>query len=202
MPLWAARKPLILASKSEGRRKILGAAGVPVEIRPAPIDERAVEARSHVRGAEEVARVLAGAKAHTVAAEMPGRVVLGADQTLTLDGKRFSKPNGRAEASGQLRALRGRTHQLHSALCLVRDGEVLFEVSDSAALTMRAFSDRFIESYLDTAGAGAYASVGGYQIETVGVHLFERIAGDYFTILGLPLLPLLGYLRKSGMVAD
>jgi len=202
MPLWAASKPLILASKSEGRRKILGAAGVPVEIRPASIDERAIEARSQVQSALDVARVLAGAKAHTVAAEMPGRVVLGADQTLTLDGKRFSKPADRAAAVEQLRALRGRTHQLHSALCLVRDGEVLFETSDDAWLIMRNFSDRFIDSYLDTAGAGAYASVGGYQIETVGVHLFERIAGDYFTILGLPLLPLLGYLRKCGKVAD
>jgi septum formation protein len=202
MPLWAASKPLVLASKSEVRRKILGAAGVPVEIRPAPIDERAVEARSHVHGAEEIARVLAGAKTHTVATEMPGRIVLGADQTLTLDGTRFTKPNGRAGAAEQLRALRGKTHQLHSALCLVRDGKVLFEVSDSADLTMRDFSDRFIESYLDTAGAGAYSSVGGYQIETVGIHLFERVAGDYFTILGLPLLPLLDYLRKCGMVAD
>ena len=202
MPLWAASKPLILASKSEGRRKILGAAGVPVEIRRASIDERAIEARSQVQSALDVARVLAGAKAHTVAAEMPGRVVLGADQTLTLDGKRFSKPADRAAAVEQLRALRGRTHQLHSALCLVRDGEVLFETSDDAWLIMRNFSDRFIDSYLDTAGAGAYASVGGYQIETVGVHLFERIAGDYFTILGLPLLPLLGYLRKCSMVAD
>jgi septum formation protein len=202
MPLWAANKPLILASKSEVRRKLLAAAGLPVEIRPAPIDERAVEARSHVHGALEVARVLAGAKAHTVAAEMPGRVVLAADQTLTLAGKRFSKPNSRAEATEQLRALRGKTHQLHSALCVARDGEVLFEASDDAWLVMRNFSDGFIDSYLDTAGAGAYGSVGGYQIETVGIHLFEKISGDYFTILGLPMLPLLNFLRESGMAAD
>jgi septum formation protein len=201
MPLWTASKPLILASKSAVRRRILAAAGVPVETRPAPIDERAVEARSHVHEAAEVARVLAGAKAHTVAAEMPARIVLGADQTLTLDGQRFSKPTDRDSARAQLLALRGKTHRLHSALTIVRDGVVLFEHSDSATLTMRDFSDRFIESYLDTAGTAAYASVGGYQIENVGTHLFARIEGDYFTILGLPLLPLLAYFRDSGVVA-
>jgi septum formation protein len=201
MPLWISSKPLILASKSAVRRRILAAAGVPVEVRAAPIDERAVEARSHVHEAAEVARVLAGAKAHTVAAEMPARIVLGADQTLTLDGQRFSKPTDRDSARVQLMALRGKTHRLHTALTIVRDGVVLFEHSDSAALTMRGFSDRFVESYLDTAGAAAYASVGGYQIENVGTHLFERIEGDYFTILGLPLLPLLAYFRDSGVVA-
>ena len=202
MALWIASKPLVLASKSEVRRNILAGAGVPVESRPAPIDERAIEARSHVHEAAEVARVLAGAKAHTVAAQMPARVVLGADQTLTLDGQRFSKPTDRDGARQQLQDLRGKVHRLHSALTLVRDGEVLFEHSDAAELTMRAFSDRFLDSYLDSAGEAAYASVGGYQIESVGIHLFERIDGDYFTILGLPLLPLLGYLRQSGMMAD
>lgn len=201
MPLWVSNKPLVLASKSEVRRKMLAAAGVPVEIRPASIDERGVEARSYVQSALEVAQVLAGAKAHTVAAEMPGRVVLAADQTLTLDGRRFSKPTSRAEAAEQLRLLRGKTHQLHSALCVVRDGEVLFEAADDAWLVMRNFSDRFVESYLDTAGDSAFGSVGGYQVETVGIHLFEKISGDYFTILGLPLLPLLEFLRASGMAA-
>jgi septum formation protein len=199
MPMWRAPKPLLLASKSEVRRKILAAAGVPVEARPAPIDERAIEARSHVRDARDVARVLAGAKAHTMAAEMPARVVLGADQTLTLGQRRFSKPVDRDSAREQLKALRGATHELHSALTLVRDGEVLFEYSDTARLTMWAFSDEFIERYLDAVGAGAFASVGGYQIESVGINLFERVEGDYFTILGLPLLPLLQYLRQSGM---
>jgi septum formation protein len=146
--------------------------------------------------------VLAGAKAHTVAAQMPARVVLGADQTLTLDGRRFSKPVDRDSAREQLRALRGKTHQLHSALAVVRDGAVLFEHSASAALTMRNFPDPFLERYLDVAGEAAYASVGGYQIENVGIHLFDRIEGDYFTVLGLPLLPLLGFLRQSRMMAD
>jgi septum formation protein len=202
MPLWIASKPLLLASKSEVRRKILAAAGVPIESRPAPIDERAIEARSNVHEAGEVARVLAGAKAHTVAAQMPARVVLGADQTLTLDGRRFSKPTDRDAAREQLLALRGKTHRLHSALTVVRDGAVLFEHSDTAELTMRDFSDRFLESYLDSVGDSAFASVGGYQIESAGIQLFERIAGDYFTILGLPLLPLLRFLRQAGLMRD
>lgn len=202
MPLWIAPKPLVLASKSEVRRKILASAGVPIESRPAPIDERAIEARSQVHDAAEVARVLAGAKAHTVAAQMPARIVLGADQTLTLGNRRFSKPGDRAAAREQLLALRGTTHRLHSALTVVRDGEVLFDHSDTAELTMRTFSDRFLESYLDAVGDGAFASVGGYQIESAGIHLFERISGDYFTILGLPLLPLLAFLRRSGVMRD
>jgi septum formation protein len=202
MPLWIASKPLLLASKSEVRRKILAAAGVPIESRPAPIDERAIEARSNVHEAGEVARVLAGAKAHTVAAQMPARVVLGADQTLTLGEQRFSKPADRDAAREQLLALRGKTHRLHSALTVVRDGAVLFEHSDTAELTMRDFSDRFLESYLDSVGDSAFASVGGYQIESAGIQLFERIAGDYFTILGLPLLPLLRFLRQAGLMRD
>jgi septum formation protein len=202
MPLWMASKPLLLASKSEVRRKILAAAGVPIESRPAPIDERAIEERSHVHEAGEVARVLAGAKAHTVAAQMPARVVLGADQTLTLGEQRFSKPADRDAAREQLLTLRGKTHRLHSALTVVRDGAVLFEHSDTAELTMRDFSDRFLESYLDSVGDSAFASVGGYQIESAGIQLFERIAGDYFTILGLPLLPLLQFLRQAGLMRD
>jgi septum formation protein len=202
MPLWMASKPLLLASKSEVRRKILASAGVPIESRPAPIDERAIEARSNVHEAAEVARVLAGAKAHTVAAQMPARVVLGADQTPTLGERRFSKPANRDAAREQLLALRGKTHRLHSALTVVLDGTVLFEYSDSAHLTMRNFSERFLESYLDAVGDSALASVGGYQIESAGIHLFEKISGDYFTILGLPLLPLLQFLRQDGLMRD
>jgi septum formation protein len=135
-----------------------------------------------------------------VARSVPGRLVLGADQTLARGNKRFSKPANRAAAAGQLRALRGRTHELHSALALVRDGAVLFDCVESARLTMRKISDRFIDDYLDMAGAAALASVGAYQLEGIGIHLFERVEGDYFTILGLPLLPLLAYLRQNGFV--
>jgi septum formation protein len=200
MPLWLDRQPLVLASKSDIRGKILAAAGLRFGIRPAHIDERAVEAAANVADAEAAARVLARAKADAVAASAPGHIVLGADQTLALGAQRFSKPADRAAASEQLRALRGRTHELHSALALVRDGKVLFEFCDTARLTMRDFSDRFLSDYLDMAGDTALASVGGYQLEGIGIHLFERVEGDYFTILGLPLLPLLAFLRENGFV--
>ena len=201
MPLWLAPQPLVLASKSDVRGKILAAAGLRFEIRPAHIDERAVEAREGPLDAEAAARLLARKKAESVAARLRGRLVLGADQTLARGGKRFSKPTDRAEAAGQLRELRGRTHELNSALALVRDGEVLFDCVDTARLTMRDFSDAFLNDYLDMAGGAALTSVGGYQLEGAGVHLFERVDGDYFTILGLPLLPLLAFLREKGFVA-
>jgi septum formation protein len=201
MPLWLAAHPLVLASKSAARRTLLDAAGIAVEIRPADIDERAVEAKATADGAAAVAAMLARAKARAVAAQMPGRLVLGADQTLALEAQRFSKPLDRAGAKEQLRALRGHTHALHSALALVRDGEVVFEHGDTARLTMRAFSDKFLDDYLDAAGSTVTASVGGYQLEGPGIQLFERIEGDYFTILGLPLLPLLDFLRRDGCLA-
>ena len=198
MALWLEKAPLVLASRSEARRKILADAGIPIEIRAAEIDEREVEREAQVQEAGMVARLLARAKAQAVSRDLRGRLVLGADQTLTLEGRRFSKPVGRNSAREQLRALRGKAHQLHSAIALVRDGVLVFEHVEMASLTMRGFSDAFVETYLDTADAAAYASVGGYQIESAGIHLFEKIEGDYFTILGLPLLPLLAYLRQSG----
>ena len=200
MPLWLSPQPLVLASKSDVRGKMLAAVGLRFEIRAAQIDERAAEGEAGTPDAAAAARFLARAKATAVAASLPGRLVLGADQTLARGAKRFSKPANRAEAAEQLRALRGRTHELHSALALVRDGAVLFDCVDSARLTMRNVSDRFLEDYLDMVGAAALASVGGYQLEGLGIHLFERVDGDYFTILGLPLLPLLNYLRQNGYV--
>ena len=200
MPLWLATQPLVLASRSDIRGKILAAAGLRFEIRPAQIDERAVEAAAKPKDASAAARILARAKAEAVSANMPDRPVLGADQTLALGVHRFTKPKDRAEALAQLKALRGRPHELHSALALVLDGKVLFECVETARLTMRDLSDRFLEDYLDMAGDLALSSVGAYQLESIGVHLFERIEGDYFTILGLPLLPLLAYLRGSEFV--
>jgi septum formation protein len=200
MPLWIAEHPLLLASKSDIRGKVLAAAGLRFGIRPAQIDERAIEAKAGVVDAVAAAQLLARAKAAAVAGNHPGYLVLGADQTLALDATRFSKPKDRVEAVAQLRTLRGQTHELHSALALVRDGEVLFELVDTARLTMRDFSDRFLDDYLDMAGDVALSSVGGYQLEGIGIHLFEEVEGDYFTILGLPLLPLLAYLRRSGFV--
>ena len=144
--------------------------------------------------------LLARAKADAVARALPGRLVSGADQTLARGATRFSKPANHAEALEQLRSLRGQTHELHSALALVRDGKVLFDCLDSAKLTMRDVSDRFIKDYLDMASDAALTSVGSYQLEGIGIHLFERVEGDYFTILGLPLLPLLRFLRQSKLV--
>jgi septum formation protein len=201
MVLWLAPQPLVLASRSDIRGKILAAAGLRFEIRPSQIDERAVEAKSGAADSAAVARHLARAKADVVAASLPGRMVLGADQTLARGAKRFGKPADRAEAADQLRALRGRTHELHSALALVRDKEAVFTCVDTARLTMRDFSDRFLNDYLDMAGDAAMNSVGSYQLEGIGIHLFERVEGDYFTILGLPLLPLLNFMRQSKLVA-
>jgi septum formation protein len=201
MPLWLAGEPLVLASKSAIRHAVLRDAGIPVAVEPADIDERAIEQRSAKQDAGELAAVLAREKARTVAARLPGRLVLGADQTLALGERRFSKPADRAGARRQLAALRGQTHELHSAVALARGSSVLFEHREVARLTMRSFSDQFLEAYLDAAGAALTASVGGYQLEKVGIQLFEHIQGDHFTILGLPLVPLLEYLRTAGWLA-
>jgi septum formation protein len=200
MVLWLAPQPLVLASKSDVRGKILAAAGLRFEIRPSRIDERAVESQSGTADAAAIARLLAHAKAAAVGTSLRGRFVLGADQTLARGFKRFGKPTNRLEAAEQLRALRGRTHELHSALALVRDNEVVFSCVDTARLVMRDFSDRFLSDYLEMAGEAATTSVGGYQLEGIGIHLFERVDGDFFTVLGLPLLPLLAFLRQNNFV--
>ena len=202
MALWLAGEPLILASKSTARLALLAAAGIAVEVFPADIDERSVEARAHQEDAIAVAALLAREKAIAVSAQKPGRLVLGADQTLALGARRFSKPADRVAAQEQLNALRGNTHALHAAVAVVRDGEVLFEYADTARLRVRNFSEKFIEEYLDAAGDAVTVSVGAYQLEKPGIQLFERIEGDYFTILGLPLLPLLEFLRRERCLVE
>ena len=202
MALWAAAEPLVLASKSTARLALLAGAGIAVEVLPADIDERGIEAKAPASDAGVAAVLLAREKARAVAAQRPGRLVLGADQTLTLGTRRFSKPSGRAAAGDQLRDLRGKTHALHSALVVMRDSDVLFEHADVARLTMRMFSDFFLEQYLDLVADAVKSSVGAYQLEKAGVQLFERIEGDYFTILGLPLLPLLDFLRREHCLAE
>jgi septum formation protein len=201
MGLWLAAAPLVLASGSAVRRKILEAAGIPVEVRPASLDERAVEASAPRDEPSAVAALLARAKALRVAADFSDRLVVGADQTLALGNRRFDKAAARAAARAQLQALAGRTHELHAAIAVARGSDVLFEHVGIARLTMRPLSDAVLDRYLTAAGAGVTASVGGYQLEALGVHLFERIEGDHFTILGLPLLPLLAYLRTEGSLA-
>jgi septum formation protein len=201
MSLWIPMQPLVLASRSAARRAMLIAAGIPVESAPADIDERAVEARAGGLLPGEAATLLAREKARAVGSGYGSRFVVGADQTLALGERRFSKPADVAAAREQLRALSGKTHELHSAVAVARDGRVVFSQVDTARLTMRAISDRFIDIYLEAAGADAMASVGGYQLEKLGIHLFEKIEGDHFTILGMPLFALLTFLRREGALA-
>jgi septum formation protein len=200
MRFWLAEAPLLLASQSKIRQAMLAAAGVPLEICPAALDERAVEKKA--ASAPAAAALLAREKALAVARRFPGRLTLGADQTLALGEQRFRKPVSRTAAQAQLHALRGRTHELHSSIAFVRDDQVLFESTDSARLAMRALSDRFIELYLDAAADAATASVGAYQLEGLGAQLFARVDGDYFTVLGLPLLVVLDFLRRHGCLAS
>lgn len=201
MALWLSPDPLVLASKSAARRALLEAAGIAVSVQPAAIDERALEAQAGPQSPRKAAAILARAKATAVAADHPGLFVLGADQTLALGERRFSKAADRGAARAQLLALRGKTHTLHSAIAVARGEQVLFEHVDSARLTMRDFSDAFLDRYIETVGDAVTASVGGYQLEGPGIQLFDRVEGDYSTILGLPLLPLLRWLRSQGLLA-
>jgi septum formation protein len=202
MSLWLEPHALVLASQSAARRGLLEAAGIPIEVRPADLDERSIERRSRNTNPGELAAMLAREKAAAVAMVMADRVVIGADQTLSLDEKRLSKPVDRGTAGEQLRALRGRTHALHSGVAVLRDTKVLFEHVAVATLAMRPFTDRFLEIYLDAMGDAVTASVGAYQVEGLGIHLFERIEGDHSVILGLPLLPVLVFLRREGFLAQ
>jgi septum formation protein len=201
MAVWLEQKPLILASQSQVRQTLLANAGLSFEAKPAAIDERAIQKNSGLVAAGEIAAHLAREKARFVSLQSPGRYVIGADQTLECDGRLFNKPAGRAGAIEHLHALAGRTHALHAAIAVARDGKPLFEDVSVARLTMRELSDGAIEAYLDAAGDAVTASVGAYQLEGLGVHLFSRIEGDHFTILGLPLLPLLAFLRSQRLLS-
>jgi septum formation protein len=200
MTLWRGRYPLILASQSRARQALLANAGIDFEAIPADIDERAVQQESGLTAPGEIAALLARKKSLFVSAKLPDRFVVGADQTLALGSRLFSKPAGRAQAAEQLRALAGGTHELHSAVAVSRDGKILFADVSVARITMRKLSEDDIEAYLDEAGEAVTSSVGAYQLEGLGVHLFERIEGDHFTILGLPLLPLLAFLRSERLL--
>jgi septum formation protein len=200
MTLWRGKYPLILASQSRARQALLANAGISFEAVPAGIDEREVQQASGLSAPGDIAALLARQKALSVSAQQPDRFVVGADQTLARGARLFVKPAGRAQAAEQLRALAGGSHELHSAVAVARDGEILFERASIARMTMRQIGEPEIGAYLDEAGDAVTASVGAYQLEGLGVHLFERIEGDHFTILGLPLLPLLAFLRSERLL--
>ena len=197
---WRGTAPLVLASQSHARQALLSAAGLPFEICAAAIDERGIEAPLVASGANAagVALHLARAKALQVSAKMPDRLVIGADQTLCLEGHLFGKPVGRAAAMAQLEALSGRTHELYSGCCVARENTVLFETVGVARLSCRRLSQAFIKAYVEVAGDTLVGSAGAYRIEGFGIHLFDAIEGDHATILGLPLLALLKFLREEG----
>lgn len=196
-PLWQGTAPLLLASKSAARRALLEAARLPFEILGVEVDERAIEAEAPGAQPDRVARRLAREKALAGSGLRPDAFVIGADQTLALDDEAFHKPADRAAAKAQLSRLAGRTHALHSAVALARNGEIVFDTVEAAHLTMRPMSSSNLDAYLDAAGDVVLGSVGGYQLEGLGIHLFERVEGAHSVILGLPLLPLLGFLRKA-----
>jgi septum formation protein len=189
---------LILASTSPFRRMLMENAGLQFSSVAADINERVIEESMPAaeRTGEGVARRLAAEKALEVSRRYPNAYVIGSDQTMSLDGTLFHKPKSSEEARRQLAKLAGNTHRLNSAVAIAREGVVVEQFVSRADLTMRAFSDRFLDRYIETVGDKALLSVGGYQLEGEGIQLFEKIEGDYFTILGLPLLPLLQILRK------
>lgn len=195
--------PLILASRSAARRAMLTGAGVPHQATSADVDEGALKVGLLAEGADPagVALALARAKAEAASREHPG-LVLGSDQTLDLDGALIDKADSLDEARARLNAFRGKGHVLHSAAALAVGGETVWSAADSARMQVRAFSDAFLDAYLAAEGEGILSSVGCYRLEGLGAQLFERIEGDYFTVLGMPLWPVLAELRTRGILAS
>jgi septum formation protein len=187
---------IILASTSEIRKTILSKAGIRFTARDAGLDEKSAKSTMKECSAREVAIRLAAMKSQLTSQKAPHAVVVGADQTLGFKGKVFDKPNSLAETRQQLMALRNNTHSLYSALTCSIAGEPVWGFCDEAKLTMRNFSDAFLSQYLAQVSATYSTSVGGYKVEETGINLFDKIEGDYFTVLGLPLLPLLGFFRQ------
>lgn len=195
---------LLLASTSATRLRLLAEAGVAVEAVAPEVDERPVKVRltaSRAR-AEQVATTLAEMKAAAVSRQRPEALVIGADQVLDCDGKLLDKPSGRDGARRQLKELRGKRHRLVTAVAVAAKGEIAWRHAEAATLTMRVFSDAFLEAYLERAGEAVTSAVGAYQLEGLGVQLFTKVEGDFFAILGLPLLALLDQLRRAGAIAS
>jgi septum formation protein len=193
--------PVILASKSAARRQVLEGAGVPFEAAVAGVDEDFVKTAMLAKGAtpRDIADALAEVKAVRVSAQRP-ELVIGADQTLEFEGELYDKAETLDAARERLLKLRGKPHQLHSAVVVAKDGAPIWREVVTATLTMRPFSEAFLDRYLEHEGANALGSVGCYRLEGPGAQLFSRIEGDYFTILGLPLLGLLDLLRGHGVI--
>jgi septum formation protein len=200
MTTWLPSRPLLLASTSPTRRRLLIEADLAPDVEAPAVDERLVEISLEGASRRDVAAALALAKAQDVSGRHPGRHVLGADQTLDCDGRSFHKPSGPEEAIEHLLALSGRKHVLHSAAVIVLDGNVLAAFDDQAVLTMRHMSRAKIAEYVAAAGDEATSSVGAYRIEGLGSRLFERVEGAQSTIQGLPVLPLLGALWRLNLV--
>ena len=201
--LWLAEAPMILASKSSARRQLLESAGIQFVVEAPDIDERQLDSHFQSEGArpDQIARALACAKAAAVSTAIESQLVLGADQVLSLNGRRFNKPKHLDEAADQLQRLSGRTHELYSAISIWRDGQEIFAGSAKARMTMRPLSPLFIQRYISVAGNAILNSVGAYQFEGTGIHLFDAVDGDQSTILGLPLFALLKFLRANGNLA-
>ena len=191
---------LILASGSDVRAKLLNGAGLIFDIVPANLDEGALKKSQTGLDADTLAEVLAQAKAHAVSADVPDALVIGADQILDCEGRLYDKPVGEDGVRSHLRSLRGRAHRLISAVCVIESGAISWSNTAVATLTMRDFDDAYIEYYIQQAGPEVQSSVGAYRLEDVGVQLFQHIEGDYFTVLGLPLLPLLAFLRQRDIM--
>jgi len=198
------RDRLVLASRSQARQALLGKAGLVFEALPAAVDESAVKASMRAEGASpgQAASALAHLKAQRISAKAPDALVIGADQILVCDERWYDKPADVAEAVSQLRALRGRSHLLATAVVVVRNGARLWSHVESSRLTMRNFTEDALADHLAAMGEAITSTVGGYMLEGVGIRLFARIEGDYFSILGLPLLPLLGFLRQHGAIGS
>ena len=201
--LWCAQAPLILASRSSGRRMVLESAGIPVRCVPADIDERAVERSmeaSHRTDTKALSLALAKEKALAVSRRFPEDFVLGCDQVLSCDGRILHKATGLTEAREQLAKLSGRTHELHSAAALMKAGELVATAVDKASMLMRHLSAAFLDAYVELQQDVVLSTVGGYAIESAGSQLFASIRGDHFTIVGIPLLPVLDALRDQGLL--
>jgi septum formation protein len=194
-----AETGLVLASTSAARQAMLRQAGLAFSAIASGVDE-AVLKQGFIGTPDELALVLAAAKARAVSTAWPQALVLGADQLLVCEGAVFDKPADLAEAALHLRRLSGRAHQLVTAACVVRDGEILWSHAERATLEVRDLSEDFIARYLEAEGGEILGCVGAYRLEGLGAQLFTRVEGDYFTILGLSLLPLLGFLRAAGVL--